>query len=261
MPCGAVILMEPSLAGNVGGTLRVAANFGVSAVHLVRPSVDPMSDEVLAWSCGAHEFVKIKTFDHLEEATAGFRAVLATASARGRENLSVVTPENGAKEAYRRGLSNTAVLFGNEARGLKREDLDRSDLVIRIPTQDLFPVLNLAQSVGIVLAAIRTYGGETDGVNHTPSDQLRVTELMAHLEESLLTIGFLDPANPQRILRKLRRLFGRAGITDNEVDILRGICRQMLWAANRGLQGCQRFTNDSADVEGGDQPPTEDSDC
>ena len=54
---------------------------------------------------------------------------------------------------------------------------------------------------------------------------------MLHLRESLLTIGFLDPKSPQRILRKVRRLFGRAGITDNEVKILRGICRQMDWAA------------------------------
>ena len=54
---------------------------------------------------------------------------------------------------------------------------------------------------------------------------------MNHLKQSLLTIGFLDPASPQRILRQLRRLFGRAGITANEVKILRGICRQMEWAA------------------------------
>ena len=54
---------------------------------------------------------------------------------------------------------------------------------------------------------------------------------MEHLQSSLLTIGFLDPQSPQRILRKLRRLFGRAGITENEVRILRGMCRQMEWAA------------------------------
>jgi tRNA C32,U32 (ribose-2'-O)-methylase TrmJ len=54
---------------------------------------------------------------------------------------------------------------------------------------------------------------------------------MSHLRSSLTTIGFLDPTAPQRILRKLRRLFGRAGITGNEVSILRGMCRQMEWAA------------------------------
>jgi tRNA/rRNA methyltransferase len=52
-----------------------------------------------------------------------------------------------------------------------------------------------------------------------------------HLRQSLLTIGFLDPSNPQRILRKLRRIIGRAGLTEEEVAMLRGICRQMEWAA------------------------------
>ena len=54
---------------------------------------------------------------------------------------------------------------------------------------------------------------------------------MGHLEVALAEIGFADPDNPERIIRKLRRLFGRAGITENEVKIVRGICRQMQWAA------------------------------
>jgi tRNA/rRNA methyltransferase len=64
-----------------------------------------------------------------------------------------------------------------------------------------------------------------------PATQAEVEQLMEHLRRSLLTIGFLDPQSPQRILRKIRRLFGRAGVTENEVAILRGICRQMEWAA------------------------------
>jgi tRNA/rRNA methyltransferase len=54
---------------------------------------------------------------------------------------------------------------------------------------------------------------------------------MAHLGATLGRIGFLDPVHPERILRKIRRMLGRAGVTDNEVAILRGICRQVDWAA------------------------------
>ncbi len=56
---------------------------------------------------------------------------------------------------------------------------------------------------------------------------------MRHAEEALLEIGFLDPANPARILRKLRRVLGRAAVTKEEVTILHGICRQTLWASRR----------------------------
>ena len=53
---------------------------------------------------------------------------------------------------------------------------------------------------------------------------------MGHLRRTLTEIGYLDPVNPDRILRKIRRVFGRAGLTDNEVAIFRGICRQIDWA-------------------------------
>jgi tRNA C32,U32 (ribose-2'-O)-methylase TrmJ len=62
----------------------------------------------------------------------------------------------------------------------------------------------------------------------------------------LLAIGFLDPKSPQRILRKLRRLFGRAGVTGNEVRILRGICRQMEWAAGRRTEELDEGGEDSS---------------
>jgi tRNA C32,U32 (ribose-2'-O)-methylase TrmJ len=131
-------------------------------------------------------------------------------------------------------------VFGNETRGLSRAHLDRCDLVIRIPTDPRFPVLNLAQSVAILTAELSLADGEEIPSAPEPAAQHDVEAMMAHLERSLLTIGFLDPASPQRILRKLRRLFGRAGITDNEVQIVRGICRQMEWAARTRSE---RFTD------------------
>ncbi|MCP4901325.1 MAG: hypothetical protein GY906_30525 [bacterium] len=241
MPCGTVVLVEPGLAGNIGGTIRVSANFGVEHVHLVRPSIDPAIDEVKAWACGGDDLVDVRCFDKLEDAVSSCRCLVATASARGRDGLPVVSPTAGAATISERGASDTAILFGNETSGLCRDHLDRCDLVVRVPTQARFPVLNLAQSVGILLAALQAQGIQSTGTADGPASQERVAGLMQHLEESLLVIGFLDPANPPRILRKLRRFFGRAGISDNEVDILRGICRQMLWAASKGFDGSHRF--------------------
>jgi tRNA C32,U32 (ribose-2'-O)-methylase TrmJ len=44
-----------------------------------------------------------------------------------------------------------------------------------------------------------------------------------HLEEVMQLIGFLDPANPRRLMRRLMRLFNRAELDHNEMNILRGI--------------------------------------
>ena len=45
----------------------------------------------------------------------------------------------------------------------------------------------------------------------------------AHLEQTLVEIGFLDPENPRIMMRRLRRLYNRARPTVVEMNILRGI--------------------------------------
>ena len=156
---------------------------------------------------------------------------MATASSRGRENQPVITPREAVEILGRRGKGGTALVFGNETRGLCREDLDRCDLVVRLPTNADFPVLNLTQAVAILLGYLSIEAEPGPPTAPEPAPQAHVAAMMDHLRTSLLAIGFLDPVNPDRILRKLRRLFGRAGITDNEATIVHGICRQMEWAA------------------------------
>lgn len=231
MPVAAVILVEPSQAGNLGAVVRVAANFGVPRLELVNPGVEPSHPEVLRWACGADSRVRVQTWASLAEAAAPYRALVASASARGRDNLPVLDPRNALGLLVQRGLHSTALVFGNETRGLSRDDIDRCDLVVRVPTVEAFPVLNLAQAVAILLAECAGSNGGCSEGGIDPAPQEALEGLMGHLEQSLLAIGFLDPHNPQRILRKLRRLFGRAGLTEDEVRILRGVCRQMEWAA------------------------------
>jgi TrmH family RNA methyltransferase len=231
MPLGGVILVEPSLPGNIGAAMRIAANFGVRRFDVVRPAASLENAEVRRWACGADQWLECRDWEHLTAAAADYRTLAATASGRGRQKLTMLTPIEAVPILVARGLEEVALVFGNETRGLSREDIDRCDVVIRISTNPEFPVLNLAQAVAIIVATLSA--ADTTGVHNSPepAPQEAVDGLMRHLEASLLTIGFLDPQSPQRILRQLRRLFGRAGITANEVKLLRGICRQMEWAA------------------------------
>ena len=231
MSIGGLILVEPSLAGNIGAALRVAANFGVKRIELVRPAVGADDPEVHRWACGAEDRIECRHWESFQEAATHYHTLAASASGRGRRNLPILAPAEAVKHLVDRGLAGVALVFGNESRGLKREDLDRCDLVIRVPTDSAFPVLNLAQAVAILVSMVHGVEQDTDSRAPEPAEQDLVDGLMNHLNESLSTIGFLDPQSPQRVLRQLRRLFGRAGITANEVKILRGICRQMEWAA------------------------------
>jgi TrmH family RNA methyltransferase len=237
MNLASVILVETSLAGNLGAAMRVAANFGVVRIDLVRPRIDPFDPDVLSWACGADRRLECRRWESLSEAAADYRTLVASASGRGRHNLPVVSPEEAAPILRSRGLDGTALVFGNETSGLRKEDIDCCDLVIRVPTDPGFPVLNLAQAVAILVAGIRQGAEPAPRSVPEPAPQHEVDALMAHLRSSLLAIGFLDPQSPQRILRKLRRIVGRAGVTGNEVKILRGICRQMEWAAGTRVEG------------------------
>jgi TrmH family RNA methyltransferase len=242
MPLAALVLVEPSLAGNLGAALRLAANFGVPRVELVRPGVALDDVEIGRWACGGEQRLELGCHQELADALLPYSTSLASASGRGRLKQPLVTPREAAREVARRGLAGTALVLGNETRGLSRADLDRCDLVVRVPTEPEFPVLNLAQAAAILVAYLSMEVEPPPAAMPTPSSQALVDGLMAHLELSLARIGFLDPVHPARILRKLRRLLGRAGVTDNEVAILRGICRQIDWAAERaGLPhaGCE----------------------
>jgi TrmH family RNA methyltransferase len=247
MPVAAVILVEPALPGNLGSAIRVAANFGVPRIDLVRPLVDLDHPEIQRLACGGQDRIELRQWQTLSEAAAGYRTLVASASGRGRENQPLVPPREALPELTRRGLDRTALVFGNETSGLRREDLDRCDFAIRIPTVSEFPVLNLAQAIAILLGYL-SIAADTHPVDGpTPASVENIERLMQHLHEGLLAIGFLDPLSPQRTLRKLRRLFGRAGITENEVAILRGICRQMMWAARTGpLQDHDQTDRDGA---------------
>ena len=247
MRAAAVILVETSHAGNLGAAMRVAANFGVPRIDLVRPKVDPGDPEVLSWACGADRRLVCRRWDSLSEAAAEYRTLVASASGRGRHNLPVVSLREAVPILLERGLDGTALVFGNETSGLAKQELDCCDLVVRIPTAPEYPVLNLAQAIAIMVAEIDMTGEAAQNSAPEPASQHEVEDLMSHLGSSLTTIGFLDPQGPQRILRKLRRLFGRAGITGNEVSILRGMCRQMEWAA--GVRPA-RFAGDDEEPTG-----------
>lgn len=231
MSVAAVILVEPSQAGNLGAVMRVAANFGIPRIELVRPAVDFEDEEVRSWACGGDRRLECRSWGSLAEAAASYRTLAAAASGRGRLRLPALAPRQAVALLADRGLESSALVFGNETRGLSRDDIDRCDLVVTIPTEPDFPVLNLAQAVAILVAEVRGLDLDLQRTANEPAPLKMVDGLMAHLQSSLLRIGFLDPANPQRILRKLRRLLGRAGVTAEEVRILRGVCRQMEWAA------------------------------
>jgi TrmH family RNA methyltransferase len=122
-----------------------------------------------------------------------------------------------------------AVLFGREQAGLSNTEIDRCHYLVRIPASPVYASLNLSAAVQVIayelyVAHATKESGEIAGSpQHIPANAGEMERFYEHLEATLVQLGFLDPANPRHLMRRLRRLYNRARPDENEINILRGI--------------------------------------
>jgi len=163
----------------------------------------------------------------LDAAIAG--AVLAIGfSARPREFAGAVLPVRAAAaEALRYAAAgDVALVFGSEMSGLSNAELALCQIVATIPSDPEFASLNLAAAVQIAAYELHVAAGGGlvwSAPVFEPATQDEIAQLFAHGERALIALNFLRPAQPKRLLPRLRRLFARARLEKEEVNILRGI--------------------------------------
>lgn len=240
----AIVLVRPQYAGNIGSVSRAMKNMGLKRLILVSPEQDPLSDEARMMATSARDILeKAEIFPSLEEALKGFRWIAGTSARKGRNRGPFIYPRQICPEILKHAQAvPVALLFGPEDRGLTNEDLAPCQALVSMPTHEGLRSLNLAQAVMVfsyeLFAAslgLSEKEGEKSVQGLKPAEFKKTEGMYAHLEELLLKIGFLDENNPKRIMHTLRRIFGRAGLSDRDVAILRGIFRQLEWyAAKRG---------------------------
>jgi TrmH family RNA methyltransferase len=238
-----VVLVRPTRAGNVAASCRAMKNFGLRRLWLVDPPPALLEHEARALAYGAWDVLEAASrASDLGEAVASSRVVVGTT---GREVEGAWTPRQLGAEAGT-DAGTLSVVFGPEASGLTGRELDLCHRLVHVPTDPAHPSLNLAQAVLLVgyelrLAALAGGGGaalgEGEGEAAAPAGELEAA--VQELRTALLDVGYLDPANPDRVLTTLRRLVARARPTRREVSLLRGVARQASWAGRvaKGVRG------------------------
>lgn len=250
------ILVETSRPGNIGAAARAMKTMGFTQLVLVRPRfADALGDpEAVAFASGAQDVLQAaQVVDSIEAALAGCNFAAAV-SARLREfSPPVVAPRALAEHLATAVDCRAALVFGNERFGLPNAIVEKCNVLINIPANPAYSSLNLAQAVQIVAyeCAMARQGsvsvgapadsigsmnpGTTPGTTpgtigfHGQAAGLQEVEaLYGHLEQALVAIDFLDPANPKKLMTRLRRLFSRAGLEVEEVNILRGVANRIL---------------------------------
>ncbi len=228
-----IVLVEPSHPGNIGSVARAMKTMGLSDLRLVAPrSADALSHpEAIALATGAVDILKAaKIHNELDKALADC-PWSAALTARVRELAPLeLAPERAAQTALLRARQSEAValVFGNERYGLDNESIMRCQACCTIPTSAEYSSLNLAMAVQIMAYECRLAAGVARPAS-TEAGAPRAThaereQLYAHLEAALVELQFLDPVHHTKLMHRLRRLFARADLEHDEVNILRGIC-------------------------------------
>jgi tRNA/rRNA methyltransferase len=229
--------VETSRAGNVGSVARAMKTMGFSDLVLVTPRcADPLADaEAVAFASGALDVLQgARIVGSVAEALEGCNFAAAV-SARLREfSPPVWSPREFSAHVAATADLRPALILGNERVGLPNDIVEGCNVLINIPANPSYSSLNLSQAAQVLAYECRI---AAEGDNRTQSgigfqgdaaSTAQIEGMYAHLEEALVAIGFLNADNPKKLMPRLKRLFSRTQLETEEVNILRGIARQIL---------------------------------
>lgn len=226
-----VVLIGTSHPGNIGAVARGMKNMFLERLYLVRPKHYPNA-EATARASGADDVLAAaKVCQTLDEALTGCGLVLGMSARLRKLPWPQLDARAGARLAVAESArTEVALVFGNENSGLTNEELERCNYLVHIPANPTYSSLNLGAAVQViayeVMMAERERAESSPRVSEEGAEPASANELelfYEHLQRVLMEIGFLDPANPRHLMRRMRRLFGRARVDKNEMNILRGI--------------------------------------
>ncbi len=211
--------------GNVGSVARAMKNFGYTDLVLVNPC--KLEGEARAMSSHARDVLEgARITSTLDEALKGADLRVGTtgvASLKTGEHirLPLYTPRE-LKEKLKDCSGTIAILFGREDSGFSNDELKSFDMLITVPTSEIYPIMNLSHAVAVVLYEL----SELEGGSNPLADGFDLQLLYEHLEELLEEIDY-RPHKKDKTSLMLRRIFGRAGLTPREVQTLRGVIRRI----------------------------------
>jgi len=233
-----VVLHKPRLAENIGAAARAACNMGLSRLIVVQPE-DLDQERMLKMATGpsAELIQRLQVYDDVATALGGFQYIVGTtARLGGAYRQSPLTPRELAQQLVAISRRNqVALLFGPENWGLTNEELAYCHALVTIPTSE-FRSLNLAQAVLLVAYEI-FLAREEAPPRFVPrlANSFELEAMYAELQDTLMKINYIGHQNPELWMMRLRRFFSRHGLRAAEVQVVRGICRQIDWYVRRRL--------------------------
>jgi len=223
-----IVLIETSHSGNIGSAARAMKTMGLTNLYLVNPK-QGIDEQAIALAAGADDVVKqAKIVPHFDDAVADCSLVIGTSARLRHLQSSLIEPrECGEKALKAAKCGQIAIVFGRERVGLTNDELLKCHNHLTIPANPDYSSLNLAMAVQLVCYELRVaYLAEQASPvssidNSNPNATAQELEYFyQHTEQLYTQLGFIKN---QGVMQKLRRLYQRAVVEKNELNILRGM--------------------------------------
>ena len=239
------ILINTSHAGNVGACARAMKVMGFEDLVLVAPRWANVlrREETIQRASGALDVLgRARIVATLEEALDGITHLCATAMTPRDFGPPTVAPRQHFESLVKAVPDSAAplgvaFLFGSERFGMTNEDVYRCHVALSIPTNPAFGSLNLGAAIQVIAyewrLALGGFAVQAATPEPVPADARQLAGMLAHLQEALVSVGFLDPESPKKLMPRLNQLFNRAALTQEDIHVLRGVAKAMMDTARQ----------------------------
>lgn len=222
-----IVLVETSHPGNIGSVARAMKTMGFCNLNLVDPKCK-INEISYAMASNAGDVLdNVKVFKNLSEVIDDCNYIIG-ATARQRDiPIEIINPKEFAIKAKHRDYQNLAIVLGNEARGLTNEQLSLCSVGLHIPSNKNYSSLNIASSLQIILYEILFESeNEASYINKIDRSEIAsykvLNNFLQHMDKVLKDINFIKDDRPM-ISRKINHIFKKADLSEEEINILRGI--------------------------------------
>lgn len=226
-----IILCQTSHPGNIGAAARAMKTMGLETLHLVAPASFPDAQATAMATAAADLLAQAQVFESLPDALAGCALVIGLSARPRHLSHELLSARAAAKRAVAAaGTQPVALVFGTEMSGLSNTELDLCQLLAMIPANPACSSLNLAAAVQVMCYELRMACLEQQDPlpaarAGTPATSDELEGFYEHLEKTLIQIGYYQPEHPKKLMQRMRRLYARAHLEKEEINLLRGVLK------------------------------------
>jgi tRNA/rRNA methyltransferase len=220
-----LVLVEPLYDGNVGSTARAMKNFNFYDLALVNPC--RLGENARAMAMHARDILEdASIYSTIKEAVADSNLIIAATGNPGKRIDKHIRTPSYTPAQIKQMLDNKqgtlSILFGREDKGLYNNEMELCDMIMSIPTAREYQSMNLSHAVAVVLYELSGLkAGRIELARHFDLDLM-----YDHFKELLDDIDY--PAYKiNKTMLMIKRILGRARLTQREVQTLRGVIRRI----------------------------------